>query len=72
MQAPVETVKTRLKRALERLRARLVERGGDPRRLHSVPARRERPLGKGRRDGRIPAGGVAMSLKGKPAAAARP
>ena len=35
MQAPVETVKTRLKRALERLRERLVARGGDPRRLHS-------------------------------------
>jgi hypothetical protein len=35
MQAPVETVKTRLKRALERLRERLVARGGNPRRLYS-------------------------------------
>lgn len=35
MGAPVETVKTRLKRALERLRARLVARGGDSQRLHA-------------------------------------
>ena len=71
MQAPVETVKTRLKRALERLRARLVERGGDPRRLHSgLLLVANGLLGKVGATGGILAGGVAMSLKGKLAAAA--
>jgi len=71
MQAPVETVKTRLKRALERLRERLVERGGDPRRLYSGLLLVANGLvGKVGAAGGVLAGGVAMSLKGKVAAAA--
>jgi len=71
MQAPVETVKTRLKRALERLRARLVERGGDSRRLHSgLLLVANGLLGKVGAAGGVAAGALAMTLKGKLVAAA--
>jgi RNA polymerase sigma-70 factor (ECF subfamily) len=70
MQAPVETVKTRLKRALERLRERLVTRGGDSKRLHSGLLLVANGLvGKVGATGGVFGGVVAMSAKAKVAVA---